>query len=96
MRQTEFQIGDRCLFSFSGDKNVPVEVVGYYAPKEECVWVAPEDANKRIPYAVDKTIKGKMVITPGMLMKFTKFIQRFPGEKMLTKISYNVQHKRQS
>ncbi len=47
-------------------------------------------------YAVDKTIKGKMVITPGMLMKFTKFIQRFPSEKMLTKISYNVQHKRQS
>ena len=46
-------------------------------------------------YAVDKTIKGKMVITPGVLMKFTKFIQRFPSEKMLTKISYNVQHKRQ-
>ena len=59
MRQTEFQIGDRCLFSFSGDKNVPVEVVGYYTPKEECVWVAPEDANKRIPYAIDKTIDGR-------------------------------------
>lgn len=59
MRQTEFQIGDRCLFSFSGDKNVPVEVIGDYTPKEECVWVAPEDTNKRIPYAVDKTINGR-------------------------------------
>ena len=59
MRQTEFQIGDRCLFNFSGDKNVPVEVVGYYTPKEEYVWVAPEDTNKRIPYAIDKTIYGR-------------------------------------
>lgn len=59
MHKYDFQIGDRCLFNFSGDKNVPVEVVGYYTPKEECVWVAPEDTNKRIPYAIDKTIYGR-------------------------------------
>lgn len=47
-------------------------------------------------YAVDKTLKGKMVITPGKLMKFTKFIQHFAGENLLTRISYNVQSKRQS
>lgn len=45
-------------------------------------------------YAVDKTIKGKMVITPGKLMKTLKFLERFPSEKMLAKISYNIQHKR--
>lgn len=59
MRQTEFQIGDRCLFSFSGDKNIPVEIVGCYTPKDECVWASPEDANKRMPYAIDKTINGR-------------------------------------
>jgi hypothetical protein len=45
-------------------------------------------------YAVDKTLKGKMVITPGKLMKFTKFIEHFASEKMLTRMSYNVQSKR--
>ncbi len=47
-------------------------------------------------YAVDKTLKGKMIITPGMLMKFTKCIEHFASEKMLTRISYNVQSKRKS
>ena len=59
MRQTEFLIGDRCLFSFSGDRDVPVEVVGDYAPNENCVWAAPEDVHKRIPYAHEKTICGR-------------------------------------
>lgn len=45
-------------------------------------------------YAVDKTLKGKMVITPGKLLKFTKFMEHFAGEKLLTRISYNVQSKR--
>ncbi len=45
-------------------------------------------------YAIDKTLKGKMVITPGKLLKLTKFMEHFAGEKMLTRMSYNVQQRR--
>lgn len=45
-------------------------------------------------YAIDKTLKGKMVITPGKLLKLTKFLEHFAGEKMLTRMSYNVQQRR--
>ncbi len=45
-------------------------------------------------YAVDKTFKRKMVITPGFEMKAAKFFQHFASEKLLTRISYNVQMKK--
>lgn len=45
-------------------------------------------------YAVDKTLKGKMVITPGFAMKAVKFFERFVSEKTLTKISYNSQNRK--
>ncbi|MBQ5399104.1 MAG: SDR family oxidoreductase [Ruminococcus sp.] len=45
-------------------------------------------------YAIDKTLSGKMVITPGKLLKLTKFLEHFAGEKMLTRMSYNVQSRR--
>lgn len=45
-------------------------------------------------YAVEKTMKGKMVIIPGFTMKLAKFGQRFVSENVLTKISYNVQSKK--
>lgn len=45
-------------------------------------------------YAIDKTLKGKMVITPGKLLKLTKFLEHFAGEKTLTRMSYNVQQRR--
>lgn len=45
-------------------------------------------------YAVDKTFKRKMIITPGFEMKATKVLQHFVSEKMLTRISYNVQMKK--
>lgn len=45
-------------------------------------------------YAVDKTLKGKMVIIPGRLMKLNKFIQHFAGEKMITRISYHIQKRK--
>lgn len=45
-------------------------------------------------YAVEKTLKGKMIITPGFEMKATKFFEHFVSEKMLTRISYNVQKKK--
>lgn len=46
-------------------------------------------------YAVDKTLAGKMVITPGRLLKLTKFLEHFAGEKLLTRMSYTVQSRRQ-
>lgn len=45
-------------------------------------------------YAVEKTLKGKMIITPGFEMKATKFFEHFVSEKMLTRISYNIQKKK--
>lgn len=45
-------------------------------------------------YAVDKTLSGKAVITPGFTMKAVKFFQHFVGENTLTKISYNIQSKK--
>ncbi len=45
-------------------------------------------------YAIDKTLKGKMIITPGKLMKLAKFGELFLSEKMLTRMSYNMQMKR--
>lgn len=47
-------------------------------------------------YAVEKALKNKMVITPGRLMKLAKLAEHFAGEKMLTRISYNMQMKRKS
>lgn len=52
------------------------------------------DAKYVAKYAVDKCMKGKMVITPGFLMKAVRFGQRFVGEELLTRISYNVQSKK--
>lgn len=45
-------------------------------------------------YAVDKTLLGKMIITPGFEMKATRFFEHFLSEKTLTRISYNVQMKK--
>lgn len=45
-------------------------------------------------YAIEKTLKGKMVITPGKLMKLAKFGEHFLSEKRLTRMSYNMQMKR--
>ena len=45
-------------------------------------------------YAVEKTLRGKMIILPGISMKVAKFFQRFASEKMLTCISYNIQSKK--
>ena len=47
-------------------------------------------------YAIEKTLKGKMIITPGKLMKFAKFGEHFLSEKSLTRMSYDMQMKRKS
>lgn len=45
-------------------------------------------------YAVDMTMKGKMIITPGFEMKAVAFFRHFAPEQLLTRISYNVQMKK--
>lgn len=45
-------------------------------------------------YAVDKALRGKMVIIPGKMMKLNKFIQHFAGEKLITRISYHIQKRK--
>lgn len=45
-------------------------------------------------YAFDKARQGKVVIIPGFVMKAVKFFERFIGENTLTKLSYNVQSKK--
>ncbi len=45
-------------------------------------------------YAIDKTFKGKMIITPGKLMKLVKFGEHFLSEKRLTRMSYDTQMRR--
>jgi len=44
--------------------------------------------------AVDKALKGKLIIIPGALMKIGKFLLRFTPEKLMLKISYRIQHKK--
>lgn len=46
-------------------------------------------------YAVESMFKRKTVIVPGLSMKLGKFGLRFLPDWMITKIAYNIQHKKQ-
>ena len=52
------------------------------------------DARAVSRYAFDKAQSGKMVIIPGFGMKAVKFFSHFIGERALTRISYNVQSRK--
>lgn len=43
-------------------------------------------------YAIDNTLKKKLLIIPGTSMKLGKFGERLVSEKFMLKISYNIQH----
>ena len=45
-------------------------------------------------YAIKKMLKGKRIIIPGFSMKLLVFFSRFVPEKLLTKITYNIQRKK--
>lgn len=47
-------------------------------------------------YAIDEMFKGKTVIVPGLLMKFTLFIRRFSPRSLIRKITYNIQKSKNS
>lgn len=44
--------------------------------------------------AVDKALKGKLIIIPGVMMKIGKFLLRLAPEKLMLWVSYRIQHKK--
>lgn len=42
-------------------------------------------------YAIDKALKGKMIIIPGSMIKLAMFFQRFMPYRILLKMTYNIQ-----
>ncbi len=45
-------------------------------------------------YAVDKTLKGKLIIIPGIQMKFSRFFSKFLPDKLLSYIIYHSQKRK--
>lgn len=45
-------------------------------------------------YAVDKALSGKLIIIPGISMKFAKFGMRFLSDKAILKIAYKFQRRK--
>ncbi len=46
-------------------------------------------------YAVDRALRGKLIIMPTFIMKSANFLMRFLPGKILTRINYNIQHKKE-
>ena len=46
-------------------------------------------------YAIDRMFRNKLIIIPGMKMKFTIFFNRFISNKFAIKIVYNFQKKKE-
>lgn len=44
--------------------------------------------------AVDKALKGKLIVIPGVMMKIGKLLLRFTPEKLMLFVSYRIQHKK--
>lgn len=42
-------------------------------------------------YAIKKMFKRKLIISPGILMKFTRFLCKIAPEKLMLKVCYNIQ-----
>ena len=52
------------------------------------------NSNEVASYAIDKMFNGKNVIVPGFKMKVLSVLYRFVPTKLLLKINYNVQKKK--
>ena len=57
--------------------------------------VKPLSSKYVAKYAIDKTLKGKLLIIPGTKMKLAKFFSRFISDKTMMKFTYNVQKRKQ-
>ncbi len=58
--------------------------------------VKPLQASYVAKYAIDKMLKGKMLIIPGFKMKCAKFFGRFVSDKTIMKFIYQIQKKKMS
>ena len=47
-------------------------------------------------YAIDKMLEGKLLIIPGFKMKCARFFGKFVPNKLMLKITYNIQKKKAS
>lgn len=45
-------------------------------------------------YAIEKMLKGKQIIVPGIKIKLAKFGSKIVPDKILAKIAYRIQEKR--
>lgn len=57
--------------------------------------VKPLSSKYVAEYAIKKCLQGKTVIIPGTMMKLTKFISHFASDKMIAKIAYHIQKKKE-
>lgn len=57
--------------------------------------VKPMKSDVVARYAVDKMFKKKLLIIPGILMKLNYYLNRFIPTKLLLKINYNIQTKKE-
>lgn len=57
--------------------------------------VKEDDCKKVCKYAVDKMFKNKLVIIPGITMKIIVFLTRLLPVKLIAKIDYNIQRKKE-
>ena len=58
--------------------------------------VKPISSEYAAKYAIDKCLSGKTVIIPSIMMKLSNFGSRFVPYKMLSAITYNIQHKKKN
>lgn len=58
--------------------------------------VKPLPSSYVAKYAIDKMFDNKMLIIPGFKMKCAKFFSRFISDKLLLKITYNIQKRKAS
>lgn len=56
--------------------------------------VKPLKPNYVAKYAIDKMLKGKLLIIPGFKMKCTKLFGRFLSDKSLMRITYRIQKRK--
>lgn len=58
--------------------------------------VKPLKSTYAAKYAIDKMLEGKLLIIPGFKMKCARFFGKFVPNKLMLKITYNIQKKKAS
>ena len=51
-------------------------------------------SEKCAKYAIDKALKGKLIILPGAMMKIGLFFRRFASEKLMLRLAYGFQRRK--